>query len=332
MVANATIRAILARSLDLLFVDSLRSIVCGRRNVVAEHAVHVAAAGRRGGLAAGCPRAAVAAAEAGRSGRQSHCDRPRSRVAFVRKKKPLRTAGNRNQQHAHAADQGAGGTAADGWHASSRRRLHSWTRRQSADRARGQLAVPRLCGGAGRTRLRHDRGGRGAAHGVRGGPDADGRTAVGPDALCGLPGIPAGGRPNADRLRWFVLGRRNGHVAGRDGHADCGHGELRVSDQDGPDGAQSLPMLEIRRFARTGRFRRHLFADRPASAAVSEWPARAAVAIPGFAGCRGPGEIGLVYADYGQPQNAALLAHLEGHIINVPGLLAFFDECFQPSR
>jgi len=42
------------------------------------------------------------------------------------------------------------------------------------------------------------------------------------------------------------------------------------------------------------------------------------------------GEIGLIYADYGQPQNAALLAHLEGHIINVPGLLAFFDECLQP--
>ncbi len=40
-------------------------------------------------------------------------------------------------------------------------------------------------------------------------------------------------------------------------------------------------------------------------------------------------EIGLIYADYGQPQNAALLAHLEGHIINLPGLLAFFDECFQ---
>ena len=41
-------------------------------------------------------------------------------------------------------------------------------------------------------------------------------------------------------------------------------------------------------------------------------------------------EIGLIYADYGQPQNAALLAHLEGHIINLPGLLAFFDECLQP--
>jgi len=37
-------------------------------------------------------------------------------------------------------------------------------------------------------------------------------------------------------------------------------------------------------------------------------------------------EIGLIYADYGQPQNAALLAHLEGHIINLPGLLAFFQE------
>jgi hypothetical protein len=41
-------------------------------------------------------------------------------------------------------------------------------------------------------------------------------------------------------------------------------------------------------------------------------------------------EIGLIYADYGQPQNAALLVHLEGHIINLPGLLAFFDECLQP--
>jgi len=37
-------------------------------------------------------------------------------------------------------------------------------------------------------------------------------------------------------------------------------------------------------------------------------------------------EIGLIYADYGQPQNATLLAHLEGHIINLPGLLAFFQE------
>lgn len=37
-------------------------------------------------------------------------------------------------------------------------------------------------------------------------------------------------------------------------------------------------------------------------------------------------EIGLIYADYAQPQNAALLAHLEGHIINLPGLLAFFEE------
>ena len=36
-------------------------------------------------------------------------------------------------------------------------------------------------------------------------------------------------------------------------------------------------------------------------------------------------ETGLIYADYGRPQNAALLAHLEGHIINLPGLMAFFD-------
>jgi hypothetical protein len=36
-------------------------------------------------------------------------------------------------------------------------------------------------------------------------------------------------------------------------------------------------------------------------------------------------EIGLIYADCGQPQNAALLAHLEGHIINLPGLMAFFE-------
>ena len=40
-------------------------------------------------------------------------------------------------------------------------------------------------------------------------------------------------------------------------------------------------------------------------------------------------ETGLIYADYAQPQNAALLAHLEGHIINLPGLLAFFDERLQ---
>jgi len=38
------------------------------------------------------------------------------------------------------------------------------------------------------------------------------------------------------------------------------------------------------------------------------------------------GEIGLIYTDYGQPQNAALQAHLEGHIIHLPGLLAFFEE------
>jgi hypothetical protein len=41
-------------------------------------------------------------------------------------------------------------------------------------------------------------------------------------------------------------------------------------------------------------------------------------------------EIGVIYADYGQPQKVALLAHLEGHIINLPGLLAFFDECLRP--
>jgi hypothetical protein len=40
-------------------------------------------------------------------------------------------------------------------------------------------------------------------------------------------------------------------------------------------------------------------------------------------------EVGLIYADYRQPQNAAMLAHLEGHIINLPGLLAFFDESLQ---
>lgn len=43
-------------------------------------------------------------------------------------------------------------------------------------------------------------------------------------------------------------------------------------------------------------------------------------------------EIGLVYADYGQPQNAALMAHLEGHIINLPGLLAFFDESMRSDK
>jgi len=41
-------------------------------------------------------------------------------------------------------------------------------------------------------------------------------------------------------------------------------------------------------------------------------------------------EIGLIYADYGQPQNAAMLVHQEGHIVNLPGLLAFFDECLRP--
>lgn len=37
-------------------------------------------------------------------------------------------------------------------------------------------------------------------------------------------------------------------------------------------------------------------------------------------------EIGLIYADYGRPQNATLQVHLEGHVINLPGLLAFFDK------
>jgi hypothetical protein len=37
-------------------------------------------------------------------------------------------------------------------------------------------------------------------------------------------------------------------------------------------------------------------------------------------------EIGLIYADCGRPQHAVLLAHLEGHIVNLPGLLAFFDQ------
>ncbi|MCU0983288.1 MAG: acetylxylan esterase [Pirellulaceae bacterium] len=40
-------------------------------------------------------------------------------------------------------------------------------------------------------------------------------------------------------------------------------------------------------YSLTGRFRRHLFADRSAGSAVPEWPARAAVAIPGSAGRRG---------------------------------------------
>ena len=43
-------------------------------------------------------------------------------------------------------------------------------------------------------------------------------------------------------------------------------------------------------------------------------------------------EIGLIYADYGQRQNAALLAHLEGHIINLRGLLAFFEETLEDAR
>ncbi len=36
-------------------------------------------------------------------------------------------------------------------------------------------------------------------------------------------------------------------------------------------------------------------------------------------------EIGLIYADFGQSQNATLLAHCEGHVIHLPSLLAFFD-------
>ena len=37
-------------------------------------------------------------------------------------------------------------------------------------------------------------------------------------------------------------------------------------------------------------------------------------------------DISLIYADLGQPQNATLLAHGEGHVIHLPSLVAFFDE------
>jgi hypothetical protein len=41
--------------------------------------------------------------------------------------------------------------------------------------------------------------------------------------------------------------------------------------------------------------------------------------------CEALKEISVIYADFGQPQNAAVLAHPEGHIIHLPSLLAFFD-------
>lgn len=42
--------------------------------------------------------------------------------------------------------------------------------------------------------------------------------------------------------------------------------------------------------------------------------------------CEALQEISLIYSDFGVPQNAALLAHPEGHVIHLPGLLAFFEE------
>ena len=37
-------------------------------------------------------------------------------------------------------------------------------------------------------------------------------------------------------------------------------------------------------------------------------------------------EISLIYADFGRPENATLVAHPEGHVIHLASLLAFFDE------
>ena len=36
-------------------------------------------------------------------------------------------------------------------------------------------------------------------------------------------------------------------------------------------------------------------------------------------------EITAIYDDLGRPENVELVAHEEGHVINLPSLLAFFD-------
>jgi hypothetical protein len=42
--------------------------------------------------------------------------------------------------------------------------------------------------------------------------------------------------------------------------------------------------------------------------------------------CEALKEISVIYGDFGQPQNAAVLAHTEGHIVHLPSMVAFFDE------
>jgi hypothetical protein len=37
-------------------------------------------------------------------------------------------------------------------------------------------------------------------------------------------------------------------------------------------------------------------------------------------------EISLIYADYGKPDNATLLAHPEGHVVDVKSLMEFFSK------
>ncbi|MFO7904360.1 MAG: acetylxylan esterase [Pirellulaceae bacterium] len=41
-------------------------------------------------------------------------------------------------------------------------------------------------------------------------------------------------------------------------------------------------------------------------------------------------EIKLIYRDFGQPENVALVAHDGGHVFDVPSLLAFFDKHLEP--
>ena len=120
---------------------------------------------------------------------------------------------------------------------------------------------------------------------VRAGAHADGRAAVGSDAMRELSGIVAERRQSPHRLRRAFARRRNDDVAGGDGPAHCGGRQFRLADHDGSARIQSLPMLEIRRPAGTGGLGRRLRHDRPKAARMPERPQGDGLGLPSGA-CR----------------------------------------------
>ena len=138
-------------------------------------------------------------------------------------------------------------------------------------------------------RLCHHRRRRRPARRLRARAAARRREAPRPHARGRLSRRDERGRPGPDRLRRPVPRRRDGHVARGHGRADRRLRQLGLPDDHGPDGVRSLHVLEVRRPAGAGRFRRHLRDDRAAAPAVPERPARGAVHVRRAAGPAGHG-------------------------------------------